>query len=165
MKNINQYATKCMEMLDQLGICYGDIASFEVNRRAKSRWGQTKRIPGGRYSININERLLRDDAPDRGLEETLLHELVHTCDGCMNHGWKWKSLIAKVNRAYGYNIKRADSEDDKGLEHEKVERVYRYQFVCEGCGQTIRRQRSSDFVKRYRSYTCGVCHGRFKQIV
>ena len=51
-----------------------------------------------------------------GLKNTIIHELLHTCVGCMNHKAKWKFYADKVNRAYGYDdIKRTSTADEKGV--------------------------------------------------
>lgn len=165
MKNLNAFAEKCMAKLDDLHIEYGHILSVDVNCRAKKRWGQAKTVAPWAYSININERLLQDDAPDKALEETLLHEMLHTCEGCMNHGKKWAELAEMVNRAYGYNIKRTNSAEEKGVEYEVQENPRNYRFVCQKCGGEITRQRASKFVKNYQRYICGQCGGRFKRVM
>lgn len=117
MKNLEEYAIRCMEELDAIGIEYGNIVEVKANTRAKKRWGQCKAIPGG-YSINISVALLDERNNEQGLKETIIHELLHSCKGCMNHGEKWKRLAQKVNRAYGYNIKRCSSAEDKGVQSE-----------------------------------------------
>ena len=52
MRDLEKYALECMEMLDNLGITYGNIKEFTVNTRALRRWGQCCKRPNG-YYINI----------------------------------------------------------------------------------------------------------------
>lgn len=164
MRDINVVAIECMRELDVIGIQYGNVVEFKVNYRAERRWGQCCPLPGGRFSININHRLLDESTDIDGLKNTLIHELLHTCKGCLNHGSEWKRLADKVNRYYGYGIKRTSSADEKGIDESnryvKVKRI-NHKYVCCGCGQTITRQRETGFVNRYK---CGRCGSAFEKI-
>lgn len=166
MKNLYEVASICMYELESIGIKYGKIMNFTVNYRATTRWGQCRRKNNG-YYINISEKLLQDNAPLEALKDTIIHELLHTCEGCMNHGEKWKKYAEKVNKTYGYNIKRCSSAEEKGLDVENIraekEQRAKHKFTCCGCGQTILRQRESNFTKYYENYTCGKCGGKFKK--
>ena len=110
MRDLQSYVINCMEKLDHIGIEYGNVIDVEINTRAKNRWGQCKRIPGG-YTINVNAALLDENIcpDDLGLKNTILHELLHSCNGCFNHGDKWKILAQKVYDEYGINIKRTST--------------------------------------------------------
>lgn len=155
MKDLQKLAKECMSELDAIGVEYGNVIEFKINTRAKSRWGQCRRIIGNTYSINITNELLRDDLSDRPCKETIFHELIHTCKGCMNHGYEWQRIADLVNDCYGYNIKRATSSEEKGVEMVKV---YKYCFKCTNCGSVVKRNRASDFTRNYKRYGCGKCH-------
>lgn len=114
MRDLELITLACMEKLDKLGIPYGNILEVTINTRAKSRWGQCRHCAEG-HKINISARLLDDSTDIRGLENTILHELLHTAPGCNNHGAVWKAYAEKVNAAYGYNIKRASTAYEKGV--------------------------------------------------
>ena len=163
MHNINVVVENCCHKLDEIGIEYGKITSVAINTRAKNRWGQCKLVNGG-YSISISDRLMGDSVALIHLETTVIHEILHTCNGCMNHGKTWKNLAEKVNRAYGYNIKRTTSSEEKGIEPVHTSYIIKHKFVCKGCGQVVTRQRESDFTKRYQYYRCGICKGQFERI-
>ena len=115
MRDLETIAYECMEKLDALAIPYGNVTEISVNYRAKSRWGQCRHGKDGTHSININAELLDERNDVRGLENTILHELLHTCPGCNNHGEIWKTYAEKVNAAYGYNIKRCSDAYEKGI--------------------------------------------------
>lgn len=165
MKDLLKLAVECMNELDAIGVKYGNVVEWKVNTRAKKRWGQCRyRISTNDYSINISNELLADNVSDRAVKDTIFHELIHTVDGCMNHGIKWQNIADLVNDCYGYNIKRCTSENEKGVKLTRTEKIYKYQFVCLGCGQTIKRQKMSEFVKNYHNYRCGKCNGKFAPI-
>lgn len=164
MRDLMIHVLECMEKLDAIGIKYGNIKEVTVNTRAKRRWGQCRAIPGG-FSININADLLDERNSVEGLENTIIHELLHSCKGCMNHGEKWKALAQKVKLAYGYEIKRCNSSSEKGVEiKHQSEITYKYEIQCKKCGKIIRRQRRSRFVENPELWRCGCCGGEFQRI-
>ena len=170
MKNLKEEANMILYMFDEMGIEYGNIVEFKVNRRDKSRWGQCrlhKTWYGAEYTIEISDRLLRDDSPQKGLEETLIHEVAHTCDGCMNHGSNWLAIVNRFNREFGYNIKRADDAREKGFSDEQIKQMvasvrYKHILTCEKCGANWKYERTTKAVKMYKNYHCG-CGGSLKR--
>lgn len=147
MKNLNRYAYKCINELIELGIEIGDIDEITINTRAKKRWGQCKyHTNTNTYSISISNRLVDDNVDDMALLNTLMHEILHTCDGCMNHGDEWKHYAEMVNRKYGYHVTRCTSAEEKGLESYQKE-SYKYVIHCEGCDRHWNYMRYCNIVK------------------
>lgn len=165
MRNLQIYAEEGMHILDNLNIPYNKSVRFVVNIRAQKRWGQCKQVSGG-YEININKILLDERNSADGLMNTIIHELLHTCPGCYNHGPQWKRYADMVNNAYGYSIKRTSSADEKGVATgvQERKRVAKHKLVCTKCGQEILRSRTSKFVMNFELYRCGICGGKFKRI-
>lgn len=160
MRDLMEYAKFCMEMLDEIHVPYGKVETFTVNTRAR-RWGQCK-LEYGKYYISINATLLDERNSEDGLINTLLHELLHTCPGCMNHGPKWKFYGEQVRRIYGYNIKRTSSEEDKEVTTGNLnikESEYKYYIYCEKCGELIERKKrkcsTTEAPWRYQHIGCG----------
>ena len=160
MRNLDDYALQCMFELDSIGIPYGNVKSFEINTRAHSRWGQCRVIPGG-FSININSDLLDERNDENGLKNTIIHELLHTCKGCLNHGARWTAYAKKVRNFLGYNIQRQSTADEKGVHYRtESERNYKYQLVCPECGANCGKYKNlCDTVKiaKRGGYLCGRC--------
>lgn len=161
---LQQIVNECMDELDAIGIQYGYVNGVDVNTRARKRWGQCCK-KGKAYNLNISSVLLDDRVPINSLKSTVMHELLHTCDGAFNHGKTWQRLADKVNTKYGYNIKRCTDANEKGI-GEFVNEINKpkYVFVCEDCGQEVKRFRESKFTKNYSLYRCGRCQGKFKRI-
>lgn len=157
MRSLSNYAKICMEELDSIGIEYGNIVEFIANGRMKRKWGQCKLVPGG-YSIYINASLLDEKNSEEGLKNTIIHEILHTCEGCMNHGQMWKQLAEKVNKAYGYNIKRCSSADEKGVQVETLPKA-KYTVICDCCGHVYIRTRMSKLIAHPERFACGRCGG------
>lgn len=169
MKNLMEMFNYGLEVVEACGIEYGNIVDVSINTRAKSRFGQCRynRVMGT-YTINISRFILNDDIDDKAVMETIIHEILHTVEGCMNHGKKWKSLGKIVEREFGYCITRTSDYNkfsdslEKKMEVERATKKSNYVFKCAGCGQIIRRERMSKFVKYYKHYKCGVCGGNFQ---
>lgn len=153
MKNFQNLYLECMQELRDIGIEYGCVSKWEINTKAKKRWGQCEDLGHGYYSINISVRLLADGVDDVATKTTILHELLHTCDGCMNHGKEWLRLADEVNRAYGYNIKRCTSHEEKGIERVKAN----YVVACPCCGAKWEYIRMTKTVQNPNRYRCGKC--------
>ena len=135
---------KATEMLDTLDIDYGNVTELQVNTRSKRRWGQCSyNVINDTFKISIASKLLDDDVTERGLLNTLIHELLHTCKGCLNHGEEWKTLADKVNAKYDLGIKRCNSAAEKGLDesYDYKPLPAKYFLQCPNCGHIYKRKR------------------------
>lgn len=148
---------EAIEELYAIGIHPGKIMLPPlVNSRAKRRLGCCRaEIQKGEriYYIEISSSLAEKD--DRAVKEVILHELLHTCPDCLNHGKTWKSLAQRVNRVYGFNITATARAEDCGPP------AYRYMIVCRKCGRKIYRMRKSRVVTEPKAYRCS-CGGRLE---
>ena len=166
MKDIQTIYENCIQMIEDLGIKPGVIKSVKVNTRAAKRWGcckTVKTVYGTMYNIEISYQLLADNVDDKAAETTMLHEILHTCKYCQNHGAEWKRLAEKVNKAYGYDIKRCTSAEEKGIEVVKSEVKPKHKIVCTKCGAEIYRQRDSKLTMYPYNFTCGRCGGDLRK--
>ena len=125
-----------------------------------SAWGRCHH-EHGISTIFVSPQLL--EAAEKSILETLLHELVHATLGCHNHGSIWKSRVEKLNRKYGFHIKRTNSPEDKGVSDDYYNH-YKYVFQCQDCGYKIGYKKQTKFVKHPDWYSCGKCGGKFSQI-
>ncbi len=161
MKDLTKYVEECQHDLDLLRIPYGTVRRWEINTRAKTRWGQCKRVSKGVFDISISARLLEDDVDNQAVKDTIAHELLHTVSGAYDHQAKWKALARQVNtKIPGYNIKRTTSYEEKGIAASPKQRNYRYVLQCEKCGHTTYRERESKLVKNPGNYRFALCDGR-----
>ncbi len=134
------------------------LPGVRVNTRAKRRLGCCY-YQGGRYWIEVSERVLDDEAL---LKQTLVHELLHTCPKCRDHGERWKAYARLVNEKLGYKIERTvKTEGTEGpLRHEEV----KYILECQSCGARIERMRMSKAVKCPWRYRCP-CGGKLRRVL
>lgn len=168
MHNIYTLLRECKKECEDCEIYLGEIADISVNHRAHKRWGHCRYEPSeDAYYIDISYKLVDESTPVKTLKETILHELCHTVEGGMCHTGEWKKAVAKLNNRYGYNIKRTNSYEDKGVDREKFppkKKTINYAFECCGCGYQVTRTRKSNFVEHPERYRCGICGGKFKQV-
>ncbi len=155
MRDLNIYARICMFELDCLKIKYAKNLTLKVNTRAKTRLGVCKKS-GDCYEIEIAAILLDERTPEEYLKNTIMHELLHTCYGCMNHTGRWKKLAERVNSAYGYNVKRAAAPDEELIPDGLTDKP-KYKVVCPVCGTEYERYRKSALIQHPERYRCGRC--------
>jgi len=133
-------------------------SGVRINTRAKRRLGCCY-CQQGVYAIEVAARLLEDPVL---LRETLLHELLHTCPGCRNHGEKWKGYAGIVNQNMGTNIQRTVQVEGRPVSLRRDE--VKYILRCEACGREIKRMRMCKVVKSPWRYRC-LCGGRLKRVL
>lgn len=168
---LNQWLREEREHLIALGIpVSGDICPEIHLSKATSWYGrcrQNKVYQGNPYKFQISISVYHLADSERAIRNTLIHELLHTCPGCLNHGPKWKAYAALVQKQLGYHIIRAggDKDKDSAIEQARQQKRERYQtqyfLICEKCGQTFVRYRKSNLVLHPEKYRCK-CGGKIK---
>lgn len=159
MKDLKKLVMECVREQGELGIKYSRNITWKVSTAYIRKWGQCRKKPDGTYEITIAERLLRDSVDDDAIKDTIHHELLHSVEGCMNHGELWKRNAAKLNHGYGYSIKRTNDMDGKGIEQIEA----KYIVKCENCGAEIGRYKMSRLIEDTKSYRCA-CGGKLIRI-
>ena len=157
---LNSIAKICMNKLDDLSIPIEHNVAFTVNTRATTRFGQCKyNRKANTYSINIMSELI-EPSTVIGLKQTIIHELLHTCPNCLNHGNIWKKYARMVNDATGLNVSRTNSCEELGVNRKAIQN-YKYVIICEKCGKKWYRQKASNITKYPERYKCS-CGGKLK---
>lgn len=164
----NKLLKRAIEIVEIEGIKIGNINNeVVINSRAKTRWGLCSKKQS-MYEIQINKSLLEHH--EEGALEILVHEVLHTVDGCFNHGWKWKNFACRINRKQGFNISRCATfpEVEKIMNETTGGKDYKYIFKCEDCNGQINYMRKGRAVKVYETnpelIRCGRCKGRLTRI-
>lgn len=156
----------CRKMLLDIGIPLGVVEDVSVNGRLSACWGRCSRRKYGTntdFKIEISEVLAVNRDFDC-IDNTMIHELLHTCDGCFNHSAKWKYYAKVVCSHYGYNITRISSAEEKGVDVADLISKGYYACQCTGCGEVVTRKSECDFIKYPERYTCGRCKGSFIRV-
>lgn len=161
MKNLNALYEECKKELDTLNIPYSKPTPIYMCNSA-SYAGQTQRrrnkYGGWNYTIKITRKILGDETLVKGVKQTIIHELLHTCPDCWSHKDDWKGYVEIVNKQFGYNISRCAAWEEYGLTQEGMKEC-NYQLHCEKCGVKWRFTRTSKLVKHPDWYRCK-CGGK-----
>ena len=131
MKDYKKLQEICLSEVVAVGIEPGNIIEWQLNSRAKSRWGQcTRNNKTKECKIQIAAQLIYDDRiSEKACKETIIHEILHTCNGAKGHTGLWKQYADKINTRYGYNIKRTTSGEEKGVENYKSTFIACYELI------------------------------------
>lgn len=62
------------------------------------------------YIIGLNTDFVATQKNAKAIEDTIIHELIHTIEGCFNHGKNFRFWANKINNLFGYNIGRFNGE-------------------------------------------------------
>ena len=157
MKDLNKLANECIADLLSARMRLRTVRNWKVGTTSKRLWGLCETVSDGVFDISISAQLLQDDVDDQAVKDTIAHELLHTVEGCMNHGRYWHRLAGLVNqRCPGYNIKQRTNAEEKGIQID-----YKYTLQCQNCGAVAGRHRRSAFVDHPEHYSCVKCGGTF----
>lgn len=167
MKNLHVLFNECVEELKRINMdISNNIVEVKVNGRLSRSLGRcvyNRRY--GSYTIEINPCMLGDSVEINATKNTIIHELIHTCPGCMNHGYQWKRRGDRVNRMLGYNISRCASSNE--LEADGVEiklREYKYALECPTCGNQWKYRRWCESLENPSRYQCSKCKSKLHTI-
>ncbi|MBR5229994.1 MAG: sprT domain-containing protein [Firmicutes bacterium] len=167
INQLNIYFTEVRSQIESIGIPISKrIEGPVINNRATARFGccKTQHDNLGRpvYIIEVSQLTLAAD--EKNIKEVIAHELLHTCKGCLNHGNKWKTYGALVEKELGYNIKRTTTYQAIGLyDSRKLKsRAPKYILICQQCGIKISRTRRCKVTENPQKYRCGKCGGALK---
>lgn len=153
----------CRGMLLSLGIPLGKVDALNVNSKMSSSWGYCHQTGYNHFSIDIAERLMIS-ADDSGVDLVVIHELLHTCKDCFNHGAMWKHYGNTVCNSYGFNITRLTSAEEVNSDSVELIKQGYYACQCLTCGKVISKKTECRFIKHPEYYSCGVCGGAFIRI-
>lgn len=148
MKNLEEYVERSQALLDSLKIPYR-LAHVSYNGRITRKWGYCRKVDSNHYEISIATVLGDDDSPDESLFSVLLHEYLHTCPGCFNHGKKWKKYAKYIKSSVGIKIKQSQTADSLGIDS-------KYYVKCRRCKQKT----WYTFRPRNQEQVCPYCNSR-----
>lgn len=159
-KNLDEMLKDAISLVKSIGITPGKIRpKVIINKRAIGMFGRCKRkyVNGiEEFEIEISQYLLESE---EGTMNTLIHEVLHTCKGCLNHGKIWTSYANKVTRELGYKITRTSTCESKGIKPIEP----KYLVKCVSCGSENGRHRMTKLISKTELYRC-TCGGHLKRI-
>ena len=167
MKDLRKLYNDCVVELKRINMDISNrIVEVKPNGRLRTVLGKCKyNRRTGNYSIEINTCLLTDEAETQAAKETIIHELIHTCPGCMNHGYEWKRRGERASRMLGYDVCRLRSVDKlNDWKVEVKEETFKYALVCNDCGKEYKFKRWCGKLENPSRFVCGRCKGSLRVV-
>lgn len=142
---------KAIAQVAEVGLKPGRIERTVYLTRAKKTYGKCSSTPDG-FTVHLS-KYFKDNCIEEVMQ-TLVHEVLHTLPGCMNHGSSWKTAAEIVNAKYGYNVQRCNSMEMANLTEEDKVATKHYAVECLSCGAMIYRERKSKLITHTDHYRC-----------
>ena len=146
-------------VLDALHVPYDPRATLSVNPRLFRAWARCLFFSRSAPRIEAAPVLTDVALSDNAVMETLIHELLHTCPGCANHGASWQAYARLVTRETHYAVTVSSSQEDHGLPSTYIRPGSRYALICNACGATWCYNRKCNSVVCPERYRCSRCGG------
>lgn len=157
---------KTREDLISLGIPVSDNIAPEIRiSKAQRKWGSCKlsKKPGDyRFYISISENCFKEPDYLNFIKNTMAHELIHTAEGCFNHGKRFKAY-GKTAEKLGYKITTSSESSIVKSEDEKFNEA-KHVLKCTQCGQMYYRLRFPKAKGYINKIRCGRCKGKLIKI-
>lgn len=164
MKDLNALLEKSLAMCDAVGIPYGKITSIGINNRLSRCWGRCLTKDYKHYWIEIQGKFAKDEfSTDDAVIAVIIHEIIHTCDGCWNHGEKFLSYGRRITEKYGIKVSATDSAENLTINVIEWKNSKRYAATCAKCGYVSYKDRMCDLIRYPMMYTHKDCGGRFER--
>lgn len=115
----------------------------------------------GEYKIYLSKYFV-EDGSEKGIKNTIYHELLHTIKGSKGHDDVWKHYAVKASKEFDLNIQRVGG--DKSVEDSQslVKSMnVRYILGCKQCGREWKYMKKSIVIKYPEKYRCS-CGGHLK---
>ena len=154
---LNARLLYCKALLYDIDIPIQNVNKIVSNSGLRSALGRCKKAFNSStcrsFSIEIAE-YMAIGARSSLLDRVIIHELIHTVEGCFNHGTDWKSWAKIVNAKYGYNVARTTKMYYKDIFADELIK-YGYAGVqCNNCGCIQLGKTDSAFINRLDEYYC-----------
>ena len=177
MRDLNKYVGICKQELDSIGIPYKNPEKWVASGRLTKAFGnchiqynniydKKRGIIGCIPRITISKRVLDERVPEKFLKETIIHEMIHTCDGCGDHGYKFNRYASQINVMLGYNIGvTASAEETKVINnlYEPKKRIY--SIECPVCKGRINYKIKCKAYKHPERYICRKCKATLRRVI
>lgn len=164
MKDLNKLLDSALAMCDEVGIPYGTIKEIKLNNRLSRAWGRCLTSDGRKtFWIEIQGKFAKDEfSTDKAVIAVIIHEIIHTCEGCWNHGSLFMEYGKRITDRFGIKVAATDSPENLTVDSIAWNQSKRYAVKC-SC-HTIYKDRMCDLIRFPHIYKCKRCHGNFERV-
>ncbi len=110
-----------------LGNCHYDSVEYEFDYWGRKRISKIKKA-----TITIFKHEHRNE---KGIKETIIHELIHTLKGCQNHKSEFKWHCEIIRSYLGYSCLSGQHDDIKTEEY--ILDNFKHFLVCTHCNKIV----------------------------
>ena len=159
MRNLQKIFVECLDKVKALDIPVGNIDSIGWKKLDKE-WGiciQYERI--NTFDIKISTICQRKIILMDDLKSIVIHEILHTCEGCFEHTNLWVGYALRVDDAYGYSVATFKSP----FEFMNHDMPILFTGVCKNCGGRCEFRNPSNWqkIQNGAKFHCGWCKENF----
>ena len=161
LSSLEQMMYTCKQQLVSLGFSElnSKLYNLEINPRFRKKLGQCcYNRKSMFYTIKISKNFMQV-CPEH-VKNTMMHELIHSINGCMNHGPNFQYVANLVNNKFGYNVSTTSYYDSYN-NYLNNTKNYRYKLKCNSCGKEWRYEKAGKLVRGVQSNphycTCPYC--------
>lgn len=134
---------------------YGIELMDKRNKRALGRC----RSRGVSFYIQLSPWMLDFESDkDKIIRAVCAHEILHTFEGCFNHGPEFHKWAKVIYDELGYVID-THADTDASAYFRMIKKP-KYKIVCDNCGTETFNDRMSDAVVNPAKYMCKKCQGQ-----
>lgn len=133
MKNLQDTFIECIAEMRSVHIPVQDNRIVKVEAVRLDCMGKCEyehKDEGYFFAIRIRKELLDGTVEVMELKEVIVHELIHTCKGCLSHGKTWRRYAGIMNDEYGYSL--LEEKDDDAIFHKELPVIHK--VACPVCG-------------------------------
>ncbi len=158
---VYQYISVAEDILHE---CFTEYVSPVISditfTTARSYWANVRLVSPSSFMIRISrcmEEIENFELFQTRLTSCMIHELIHTQKGCMNHGKKFQKIAALVNQKYPqYEIGTGTSGEKYGVAD--LPRPDKYIVRCKNCGAETRYKKKTQAVTNPKQFICCKCN-------
>lgn len=153
------------EYLKFIGAIPSEVDDIQWNHRYTRKLGSTTRkrkvdSMSYRYILQFNYKYFHVEEASQ-LHDTIIHECIHLCYNCFDHGETFKKWANHFNQNFGTNIGRVNK---KAEQYQAVlsQSKKNYEIYCNDCGRyltTYHRvtQKVLSIARKDSRYSCPYC--------
>lgn len=114
------------------------------------------------FSIKIKKELSNESVNIMELKEVIIHELIHTCKGCLSHGKTWRKYAKILNDKYGYSL--LEEKDEDAIFHKELPVIHK--VICPVCGAFYNCRNKEIWINAENSggFICSFCGADYETV-
>lgn len=160
MRDLQKITEECIKKLKDIDIPIQDNKIVEISFKRIQGFGKCFLTTNGEYYIYIAQFYQNEEVDLDELYMTIIHELLHTCENCMDHTDMWMQYAQRVDETYAYNITfHKTSYDVKNKKKTILARM-----VCSNCicKWDVREKKSLNLIQAGKKCYCPWCGSEMK---